>query len=88
MHRPRYMETAEHPSGELVRVAAEWTHLANDCSRRAAAWGEQGRRWSQTGQGHLGAAGERVGLLVDHVREMATLLREAARELLNSFPRD
>ena len=88
MHWPRHMERAEHPNGELVRVAAEWTHLANECGRRAAAWAEQGRRWSQTGQGHLGAAGERVGLLADHMREMATRLREHARELLNAVPRD
>ena len=87
MHSCRNMERDEHPSGEVVRVAAEWTHLANDCGRRAAAWMEQGRRWSQTGHGHLGAAGERVGLLADHVREMATRLREAARELLSSVPR-
>ena len=87
MHRPGHMETVEHTSGEIVRVAAEWTHLANDCGRRAAAWAEQGRRWSQTGQGNLGAAGERVGLLTDHVREMATRLREEARDLLSAVPR-
>jgi len=88
MHWLRHMEIVEHPNGELVRVAAEWTHLANDCARRATAWAEHGKRWSQTGQGHLGAAGERVGLLTDHVREMATRFREAARELLNAVPRD
>lgn len=82
------MEKPEHPSGELVRVAAEWTHLANDCGRRAAVWVEQGKRWSQTGQGHLGAAGERVEHLADHVREMATRLRAGARELLSAVPRE
>jgi len=82
------MERDEHPSGDLVRVAAEWTHLANDCGRRAAAWVEQGNRWSQTGQGRLGTAGERVRLLADHMRDMATRLRAGARELLSAVSRD
>jgi len=87
MHLAPVMERLEHPSPELVRVAAEWTHLANECGRRAAVWVEQGKRWSRTGQGNLGTAGERVGLLADHVREMATHLREAARDLLAAVPR-
>jgi len=82
------MDIHRHPDGELVRVAAEWTHLATDCSRRATAWAEQGARWSRTGLGHLGSAGERVRLLADHAREMAARLREGARELLDAVPRD
>jgi hypothetical protein len=81
------MDRDEEASGELVRVAAEWTHLANDCGRRAAAWGEQGGWWSQAGHGHLATAGERVRLLAEHAREMATRLREGAREVLDAVPR-
>ena len=81
------MDRDDHPESELVRVAADWTHLANDCARRADAWGEQGARWSEAGHGYLGTAGERVRLLAEHAREMAVRLREGAREVLDALPR-
>ena len=87
MHRYPIMDRDDHPESELVRVAAEWTHLANDCGRRAAAWGAQSARWSQAGHGHLATAGERVRLLAEHAREMAARLREGAREVLDAVPR-
>jgi hypothetical protein len=82
------MDQPGQSSGELVRVAAEWTHLASNCGRQAAVWVEQGTRWSLTGDDQLGAAGKRVQVLADHVREMAAALREGARELLDAVARD
>jgi hypothetical protein len=78
----------DNAQAELVRVAAEWTHLASNCRRQAAAWIEQGTRWSLTGDDQLGVAGRRAQLLADHAREMATFLREGARELLDAVGQD
>jgi hypothetical protein len=81
------MDNAQ-PNAELVRVAAEWTHLATNCGRQAAAWIDQATRWSRTGDDHLAVAGKRAQLLAEHAREMAAFLREGARELLDAATRD
>ena len=81
------MDTSQ-SNAELVRVAAEWTHLASNCGRQAAAWIEQGKRWSLTGDDQLGVAGRRAELLAEHAREMAAFLREGARELLDAVAQD
>jgi hypothetical protein len=87
MHHVQAMDNSQ-SNAELVRVAAEWTHLATNCGRQATAWIEQGKRWSLTGENHLGAAGRRAQELAEHAREMASSLREAARELLDAVARD
>jgi len=78
----------DNAQAELVRVAAEWTHLASNCGRQAAAWIEQGRRWSLTGDDQLAVAGSRAQLLAEHAREMAAFLREGARELLDAVAQE
>ena len=78
----------DNAQAELVRVAAEWTHLASNCGRQAAAWIEQRKRWSLTGGDQLGVAGRRAELLAEHAREMAAFLREGARELLDAVAQD
>ena len=82
------MDNHGQSSAELVRVSAEWTHLATNCGRQAAAWVEHGARWSLTGDDRLDAAGRRVQILAEHAREMAAFLREGARELLDVVTRD
>ena len=87
MHHDPAMDSVQ-SNAELVRVAAEWTHLATKCGRQAAAWVEQGTRWCLTGDDHLGVAGKRVQALAEHAREMAAALREGARKLLDAAARD
>ena len=88
MHEKPAMDDHGMSNAELVRVAAEWTHLATNCGRQAAAWVEQGTRWSLTGDDHLDAAGKRVQVVADHAREMAACLRAGARELLDAAARN
>jgi hypothetical protein len=82
------MDAHQQSTVDLVRVAAEWTHLATNCARQAAGWVEQGTRWSLTGDDQLSAMAKRVQVVAEHTREMAACLREGARELLDVVARD
>lgn len=66
---------------DWASLAAEWGRLAAEWDERAAAWTTMAGRWTSSRQPKARQAGERAYWAAQRAHDLATWIRQAARDL-------